>query len=143
MTTSRNKESARRLLAEGITACSDRVIDELVLPDYVDHNVIPGLPKPIPNREVFKKVLAAFQVSFPAFSLLPDGEMIAEGDRVATRFTFRGKNAGEFMGRPATNRDVTMTGIAYYRFAEDGRVAEAWVQEDVLGMLTQLGQIVS
>ncbi len=133
------KTLVRRLLLDGITKGSDAIFDELLAPSYADHNVIPGLPKPLPNRDVFKQVIAAFHASFPGFTLEPDGEMIAEGRRVAVPFVFRGKNKGEFMGRPATGKDVTMRGIAIYVFGEDSLIHEAFVQEDIHGMLSQLG----
>jgi predicted ester cyclase len=49
-------------------------------------------------------------------------------------------HAGEFMGIPATGRRVTLAGIDISRI-EDGRIAEHWIQCDMLGFLEQLGAI--
>jgi hypothetical protein len=65
-------------------------------------------------------------------------EMIAEGDRVMVRWTFRGTQQGEYLGMPPTHKPVTFTGIYIFRIAED-RIAEVWNLWDQLGELQQLG----
>ena len=66
--------------------------------------------------------------------------MIAEGDQVAKRFTFRGTQTGEFQGIPPTGKSIAMTGITIYRCA-DGKVAECWWSYDTMGAMQQLGVI--
>ena len=63
---------------------------------------------------------------------------MAEGDLVATRFTAAGMQTGPFQGIPPTGRRVTYSGIDINRIA-DGRIVEAWVSYDALGLLEQLG----
>lgn len=75
----------------------------------------------------------------------PDGQysmddMIAEGDKVVLRWTFRGTHKGELMGIPATGKQVTMSGISIYHFA-NGMLAEIWENYDRFGFLQQLGVI--
>jgi predicted ester cyclase len=41
---------------------------------------------------------------------------------------------------PVTGRRVSMEGISIYR-VENGRLAEAWVRYDALGLMQQLGAI--
>jgi steroid delta-isomerase-like uncharacterized protein len=76
------------------------------------------------------------------FSAFPDvrltiEDLIAEGDEVAERWTIRGTHRGDFMGVPATNKQVTVSGIDVYRYAGGKRV-ETWSQYDSLGMMQQL-----
>jgi predicted ester cyclase len=66
--------------------------------------------------------------------------LIAEGDKVVVRFTWRATHQGEFMGVPATGIMVTMTGIYIHRLAA-GKFVEDWAEEDHLGLLQQLGAI--
>ena len=61
-------------------------------------------------------------------------DMIAEGDKVAIRFTWEGIHRGEFQSLPATGRAVSMDGITILRFA-GGRCVERWSQADFLGLL--------
>ncbi len=73
----------------------------------------------------------------------PDGKWIlddavAEGDKVAVRYTFRGTHQGELLGIPPTGKQVTMTGINIYRIV-NGQFAEIWESYDKFGLLQQLG----
>ncbi len=65
-------------------------------------------------------------------------EMVAEGERVATRKTFRGTHRGELMGIPPTGKVVEIGLIDIVRLV-DGKVVESWSAADDLGLLRQLG----
>jgi predicted ester cyclase len=67
-------------------------------------------------------------------------DQIAEGDKVLTRWAFRGTHSGDYMGAKATGKQVTATGMNLFRFA-NGKIAEAWLNADDLGELQQLGVI--
>lgn len=102
----------------------------------VIHGYPPELP---PNFEGIKQFYDALMPAFPDARVTGE-DMVAEGDEVAYRFTFRGTNRGEFMGIPATGEQVTVSGIAICRFA-DGKCVERWMSADMLGMMQQLGVI--
>jgi steroid delta-isomerase-like uncharacterized protein len=63
---------------------------------------------------------------------------VAEGDLVATRYTFTAKHTGEYLGVPPTGNDITFTFMTLCRMA-DGRMAECWVELDSQAMMRQLG----
>jgi predicted ester cyclase len=63
---------------------------------------------------------------------------VAAEDKVAARIRFRGTHRGEFMGIPATGREVTFASMEMNRVV-GGKVAEHWVLIDMLGLLQQLG----
>lgn len=65
-------------------------------------------------------------------------DLIAERDRVASRYTFRGTHQGDLMGIPPTGKQVTVTGIIVNRIV-NGKSEEGWLNFDALGMLQQLG----
>ncbi|MGE5123658.1 MAG: ester cyclase [Acidobacteriaceae bacterium] len=65
-------------------------------------------------------------------------EIIAEGDRVVVRWTFRGTHQGEYLGMPPTQKPVVFSGIYIFRIAEH-RIAEVWNLWDQLGEWQQLG----
>jgi predicted ester cyclase len=77
-----------------------------------------------------------FEAAFPRYEFLEE-DMIAEGDRVAVRGTSRGTHEGEFFGIEPTGRQVEISGIIIYRI-EGGRIAEHWMQVDVMGLMQQL-----
>jgi uncharacterized protein YndB with AHSA1/START domain/ketosteroid isomerase-like protein len=64
-------------------------------------------------------------------------DQIVEGDRVVERHRGRGIHAGEFMGIPATGREVSWTGHHIYRIA-NGQIAETWSEVSLYELLSQL-----
>jgi steroid delta-isomerase-like uncharacterized protein len=80
-----------------------------------------------------------FRDAFPD-SYFTVEDMVAEGEKVATRKTFHGTHEGEFMGIPPSGRAVSMGLIDIVRIS-DGRVVEHWSMGDTLGLMQQLGVI--
>ena len=64
-------------------------------------------------------------------------EMIAEGDRVAVRESWRGVHAGPFHGLAATGRRFSLTGMVFWRL-RCGKIAERWPEIDTRRLLAQL-----
>ena len=65
-------------------------------------------------------------------------EQIAEGDKVASRFEWAGTHQHEFLGVPATGRQVRVWGIVIDRL-EEGRIKDTRIIMDTLGLMMQLG----
>jgi steroid delta-isomerase-like uncharacterized protein len=79
------------------------------------------------------------------FDAFPDqqytiDDMVAEGNKVAVRFTFTGTHTGLVKGIPPTNKKVTVSGIMIDRVA-GGKFVETWVRTDTLGFEQQLGLV--
>ncbi|MDJ0632309.1 MAG: ester cyclase [Xenococcaceae cyanobacterium MO_188.B29] len=66
-------------------------------------------------------------------------DVFASGDRVVVLITFKGKHIGSFLGISPTNKPVSWTSIEIYRFNENGKIVERWVQADTAGLMRQLG----
>lgn len=66
--------------------------------------------------------------------------LVAEGDKVAKVWTANSTHLDEFVGVPATGRQIAVKGIEIFRI-EDGNIAELWVSMDNLGMMQQLAVI--
>jgi hypothetical protein len=67
--------------------------------------------------------------------------MVAQGDQVAVRFAVTGTMSAEGKGGPAAaGKQIRGTGITVYR-VRDGKLAGATIQEDILNMLHQSGQV--
>jgi steroid delta-isomerase-like uncharacterized protein len=130
-----NKALVRRYV-EAFNQGDPDALDELLVPDYVDHNIFPDQE---PGLEGYKQAVAGFFSAFPDASITVE-DMIAEADKVVTRYTFRGTHQGELMGIAPTGTEVTATGIGVHRVAED-MLVEEWGTRDDLGMLQQLGAI--
>jgi steroid delta-isomerase-like uncharacterized protein len=137
----RNKDLVRRFVSEVLNSRSDevaaRAIDELVAEDYVVHD--PDASSDIRGREALKRYVADFKHSFPDFHVNIE-DIIAEGDRVAARYTTRGTHEGEYLGIPPTGKTITVSEMAIERIV-DGRFVETWLNCDTLGVMRQLGAI--
>jgi steroid delta-isomerase-like uncharacterized protein len=131
-----NKVICRRFLEEVVNEGNQAVADELVGPDFVDHNPLPGLP---PNRDGFKQSFIIFRSVFPDLKYTIE-DMIAEGDKVVIRWIATGTQKGELFGIPPTGKHITVAGVDIFRLA-NGKLVELWLSWDQLGMMQQIGVI--
>lgn len=135
-----NKLLVRRLFEEFVNEANEATADEVIHPDTIDHSASSQTPAGrAPGVEGVKQFFVHFRKSFPHLQSTIE-DIIAEGDRVAIRYTAHTKHEGDYLGIPATNKEVTLTGIAIYRVA-DGQLAEAWLESNALGLLQQLGAL--
>jgi steroid delta-isomerase-like uncharacterized protein len=134
MSTEDNKEIVRRFYGEGVH--NPAIFDELLAPTYVLH--LPGSP-PIAGIEQAKQLMVAYTSAFPDLQLTTE-DVVAEGDKVAIRNTWRGTHHGAFQGLPSTGKHVMFTGSDFFRFV-GGKIAEQWADLDALGLMQQLGGI--
>lgn len=109
--------------------------------DLYDENVVtygfaPGLP---PGVVGLKQFYAALWAAFPDAKVTIE-EMVAEGEKVAARYTFTGTHRGEFLGIPATGNQVTATGMTILNMP-GGKCVERHNLSDMLGIMQQLGAI--
>ena len=118
-----NKAIVRRLFEEAWNQRKPAVMDEIIALDAIDHD--PANPGATPGPEGQKALLAKYTSAFPD-SQLSLGEMIAEGDLVAIRWSVRGTHQGELEGITATGRQVDLSGISMVRIAQ-GKIAEIWI----------------
>lgn len=134
MSTEENKALMRRWI-EAVNQRNLAVLDELCVPDFVYHNA----SQTMQGLEAFKQVLSMYLAAIPDVHFTLE-DVIAEGDRVVTRQTYRGTHQGTLMGIPPTGKQVTLTGMAITRIAS-GKVVEQWANNDDLGLLQQLGVV--
>jgi len=95
-------------------------------------------PKPL-TREETEQYIRTLHVAFPDGRYTIE-DMIAEGDKVVSRWTVRATHKGEYQGIPATGKQVTFTNIVISRIA-GGKIVEAWGEYDSIGLMRQLGAI--
>ncbi|KOV95245.1 MULTISPECIES: ester cyclase [unclassified Streptomyces] len=86
-------------------------------------------------RAEFRMWRGAFDFAFTV------EDVIAQGDRACARWTWNARHTGDFLGIGPTGRRVAMTGLALFRFADNGKIADIWWQHDQLGLMQQLGAL--
>ncbi len=135
-----NKEIVQRIFNEFWLAGKTSVLDQFLATDVINHELS---KEAVSGRDAYKQWATGFRqvtgTGFPDMRIVLDA-LVGEGDLVAKRWTFRGTHTGDYMGLPATGRQVVMAGITIYRLA-GGQVRETWWNYDALGMMQQLGAI--
>jgi steroid delta-isomerase-like uncharacterized protein len=140
MSTEENNVTVRRFFEEVLNHGNLAEAFELSAPNWVYHDpVAPDVHSIADYTHWFTQIRSAF----PDFHVTIE-DLIAEGDQVMARYSWRGTNTGDFvtpaMQIPATGKQVTVTGMSIGRFA-GGKGVEVWNQMDNLGLLQQLGLI--
>jgi len=135
MSIEQNKAVVRRLVEDLMGGGDVSLVEKIISPDFVEHEELPpGMPS---GYEGFGQSITMFHDAFPdAQGTI--GEMVAEGDTVAVRWTWSGTHQGEFMGMPATGNSFSIPVIDFLR-VKDGKVVEHWGATDMGAMMAQLG----
>ena len=136
MSSEQNKTIVRRLLEEPWTG-NLRVVDELIDPKYIGYDQ--AIPEPLRGPDGFKENVATYRGAYSDARITVD-EQIAEGDKVATRWTGRGTHDGDLMGVSPTGKKVTVSGLTFSRIA-NGKVVEDYTNWDTFGMMQKLGVV--
>ena len=66
--------------------------------------------------------------------------IVEQGDLVAVHWRAKGTNKVAAGGMPGKGARLTVDGMTFFRFAEDGRIVEEWSLTDTAGMMRQLSQ---
>ncbi len=137
MSTEENKALVERFVEEFWNEGNTSAADELMALDAEIH---------MPTGEVvdvdgLKGFAGTFRESFPNWHSTFE-ELVAEGDRVAERWTGRGTHQGELQGIPPTGKRVEVPGSVFYRIV-GGKIVEFRGQLDMMGLMQQLGAIPS
>jgi steroid delta-isomerase-like uncharacterized protein len=134
-----NKEIVRRYFAAGDRNDFD-AWDELCSPGMV---LDTGFMEPIRGLEAIKQLTAGMHSALSDLSLTVH-DLVAEGDRVAVRWTTAGTQTGPLGGPggmiPPTGKRLEMHGMSLMRVT-DGKIVEELTQADLLGVMQQLGVI--
>ena len=131
-----NKSVSKRTFEEVWNQGKLQLIDELVASTCVLHDsMVPG--GKVTGTHGYREFVEIYRASFPDLHFTIN-DQIAEGDKVATRYTATGTFKSAFMGMTPTHKHATVTGITIDRY-QDGKLVEGWLNYDALGMFQQLG----
>ena len=135
LTTDEMKAVPQRMAYEVLTCGNLDVVDELLDPDFLDHNALPGSPE---GPEGFKQTVRVLRTAFPDLRVVPQN-YIVNGDIVVEHSECLGTHSGPFMGLPATGIGVRISVLVTLRINSAGQVVERWGQFNFLEILQQLG----
>ena len=137
MAAEENKALVRRFVEEFWNQGNMAAADELMAVDAEIH---------MPTGEAvdldgLKSFAGTWRESFPDWHSTAE-ELIAEGDKVAERWTGRGTHLGELQGIPPTGKRVEVPGSVFYRIV-DGKIVEFRGLFNMMSLMQQLGAIPS
>jgi steroid delta-isomerase-like uncharacterized protein len=105
----------------------------LLSPDFVMN--LAGVP-PLRGPDVWRQGTDVIRRGFPDLHAHID-DIVAAGDQVAVRLTFRGTHLGDYLGIPATGRSIEYVSHEFYRIV-DGLIIEEWICSDTATLHGQL-----
>ncbi len=132
------EEEATTLLnrfMETVTNTDTTLAEEMLHPECVFR--YPLLPEPIKGIEGYKHLIKNTAEVFAELEVIFE-EVIVKGDRIWSRYTMSGINAGSLGDIPPTGKKFQVTGIAITRIV-DGKIIEDETYWNVLGFYQQLG----
>lgn len=109
--------------------------DEVYAVDYVWHR--PPFPD-VTGLAAVKESVAGMREAYSDLEISFD-EMVAEGETIAYRYTWRGRHTGQSpsLAIPPTGKEVELVGTIVVHIAS-GKVVEEFEYSDYLGFLQQL-----
>jgi steroid delta-isomerase-like uncharacterized protein len=137
MTTPEANKHVMLRFTEFINTASEKLAVELISPDAVFH--VPGRPEPMRGPAGYLAIIGMMRGGFPDIQWTLE-ETIAEGDKVAARFTMRGTHQGAFFGVPPSGKKIVVQAMNFYRLS-GGQFVEERGQPDLLGLLQQIGAV--
>jgi steroid delta-isomerase-like uncharacterized protein len=137
MSAEENKALVRRFVEEFWNEGNLSAADELMAVDAEIH-----MPTgEVVNLDGLKSFAGTWRESFLDWQSTFE-ELIAEGDRVAERWTGRGTHRGGLQGIPPTGKRVEVPGSVFYRIV-GGKIVEFRGRLDMMSLMQQLGAIAS
>jgi predicted ester cyclase len=135
MVTEHNKRLVRSALQEIYAEGNLELADELIHPDFVDHE--PAHPGQPTGPESVKQTVRRLHSTFGGLRFEVEDE-IAEGDKIVQLVVMSGRHSGPLMGREPTGKEFAVRHTYTWRIADD-KIVDHWGSRDDLGLLGQLG----
>ena len=118
-TTEKNKLVMKRFV-EFINTASEQLAGELISPGAIFY--VPGQPEPMRGPTGYLVIIGMMRGGFPDIQWTLE-DIVAEGDKVAARFTMRGTHQGNFFGVPPSGKPIKVQAMNFYRLT-NGQITE-------------------
>ena len=135
-----NKALYRSFVEEIINKYKINEMGKFIAEDFVDLTPPPGIDLE-PGLAGMQKMMGMFLSAFPDLHSTID-DLVAEGDKVVGLMTTTGTHKGDFMGIPATGKQINFKEIHTVRIV-NGKAIEHWGIAEDLKMMQQLGVVPS
>ena len=128
-----NAHVVRRVYDEVLNEGRLELLDELAIPDHLEHNPFPQQSQGVEGlKQRASMVRAAFN---PHFTI---EHLVAEADKVVVVWSNHGTHVGEWFGFAPTGKTVVTHGVDVH-LLRDGKLIEHWDVVDVSDFLVSVG----
>jgi len=110
--------------------------DQIFADSYVAH--IADIPSPINSADEFKQFVALFRALSPGIFFTIE-DQVAEGDRVATRWSVRLQTSGGGPAAESADESTLVTGMSMHKMT-NGKLVESWDNWDSMTAFQSMGQ---
>ncbi|HEX2630629.1 MAG TPA: ester cyclase [Chitinophagaceae bacterium] len=131
-TAEHNKQAIRNLYEKII---NERQLDQLntvISDEFTSEGLAPGV-------EGYRQTVTSLTEGFPDIKFTIE-DLLADGNKVIVRWSWKGSHTGSFRGIPASNKIINNAAIVIYEF-KNGKAIRSWLQGDRLGVLQQIGVV--
>jgi steroid delta-isomerase-like uncharacterized protein len=104
------------------------------LHDGIEFHLVGG--QVLVGLDAYVATVQAGYASLAGFTTVLD-DQFATDDRVVCRWRSRGTHTGEFVGFPATGRQIELTGMSLWEF-DHGKARRGWGLLDLASVMAQL-----
>ena len=129
-----NEQAFRRLIGEAFSQGNLAAVDEVVSPDFIEHQ-----RGSASGPQGVKRLIIMLRSWFPDLTLTIE-DIAVNGDVVWGRIVARGTHLGVVMGKPPTGLPIRIDIVDIGRFV-DGKMVEHWGVADTLAMMEQIGLV--
>ena len=130
-----NEIAARRFLVDIWSKDEIGVVDELVSSDFAF--ILSFMATQ--GADAFKELVRRNRAAFRNLTYTVE-DVVAGEDKAAAYWKMSGTHVGVWKNIPPTNKQVGIEGMTFFKFS-NGKIIEAKVQNDVLGLMQQLDAI--
>lgn len=130
-----NKLLMRRYFDEVWNQKNLAVLDDIISSDHVRFEA--GAPQELVGPAGVKQFIQTYITAFPDAQLTVE-DLIAEDDKVAARWLFRGTHQGYLKDIPPTGNLIICPGMTIAHIVE-GKMTQYWTSWDTLMLMSQLG----
>jgi predicted ester cyclase len=132
-----NRKEARRFVEEVWGNRNLEAVDSFFAPDGGIAGDVPAGGAVLLKPDAIKMIGGAVFQAFPDFKAEIEFVM-AERDKVVVRVAEKGTHEGDYMGVPASGKEVAWSDT-FHLDMKDGKIVRAWLQSDVMGLMSKIG----
>lgn len=114
--------AATQRLGEAINSGNLDALHEVFAPTVIDRDPAPDQDA---GPEGFIHFFTGFRAAFPDLNIAVE-QLVADEENVAIAYTITGTHKGDFLGVPATGRQIKARGVQIARFQNGQIVERSW-----------------